>query len=489
MIGNLVANIVVDKFRLNPNYMMGISLLVSSMFLSRHILLSYVSEGGVYLLPLIIPLVFWQYRSHKEIVETKGYNQLRLYNNMETRTMSFMMAKHPEFYSKNYNVEYANPKYACIHYDYLPDANEKVRFNDTKFGVKGYVTFETVETSDNSSEKEKKRYHKCMVIAIEKGSKIRVQEYFESLQKYQTETRESNNEMILRYVKVLAPVKKEEKCTNHCVEIYSGKRKNDTERYQKWFGTFFSSQKKRLWTLLSNVHYHPERFHQFGQGARCNLLLHGPPGTGKSSFVHRLALSLGRHIVSVDISAFCNNRPLIYQVVQRPSILGQTLPTDEYILLLEEFDITIDFLKKKKEQLSTPIRADDGKEKSGITPLCYKTERDFEIEDLLEILQGCVPLDGSIIIATTNKYEEIKKACPALFRPGRLTPVEFGYLDWESLQELSNHYFKQKLSFGPINDIKIPSSEIIELAMESTFKGEKGFAHFSSNLQSKLRMV
>ena len=63
---------------------------------------------------------------------------------------------------------------------------------------------------------------------------------------------------------------------------------------------------------------------------------------------------------------------------------------------------------------------------SDITDCTIQDEGEFQLEDLLEILQGPVPREGQIIIATTNKFDEIKNECPALFRPGRLTPIEFG---------------------------------------------------------------
>ncbi len=90
-------------------------------------------------------------------------------------------------------------------------------------------------------------------------------------------------------------------------------------------------------------------------------------------------------------------------------------------------------------------------------------EKQLEVADLLELLQGPCPIDGSIIIATTNKLDEMKVICPALFRPGRLTPIEIGHISWKYLQELSVYYFGQELSFTPCN-ITISTSEIIELA-------------------------
>lgn len=91
---------------------------------------------------------------------------------------------------------------------------------------------------------------------------------------------------------------------------------------------------------------------------------------------------------------------------------------------------------------------------------------DITLEDLLEIFQGPVPLDGSIIIATTNKYEEISKLCPALFRPGRLTPIHFNNLEKDILNEMTKYFFAKDFP----NDIElsnnIPPSHVIEILSE-----------------------
>ena len=44
------------------------------------------------------------------------------------------------------------------------------------------------------------------------------------------------------------------------------------------------------------------------------------------------------------------------------------------------------------------------------------------LTDLLTVFQGAVPVEGCIIIAMTNKYEELTELCPTLFRAGRFVP-------------------------------------------------------------------
>jgi len=98
---------------------------------------------------------------------------------------------------------------------------------------------------------------------------------------------------------------------------------------------------------------------------------------------------------------------------------------------------------------------------------------------LLEIFQGVVDVDGRLIFAMTNHFDKIKKECPALFRPGRLTPVYFGYIGRNTLTDIIQYYFKDitvcgaedNLDAALPSELQIPTSEIIEQAIY--FSGQK----------------
>ena len=114
---------------------------------------------------------------------------------------------------------------------------------------------------------------------------------------------------------------------------------------------------------------------------------------------------------------------------------------------------------------------------------------EFKLRDLLEIFQGPLPFESMIMIANTNKYDEIKEMCPELFRPGRITPVYFGYIDKETLQDISKYFFEKKL-IGYIPDmLTIPTSQIIDLAFESlTLEKDKDSAHNYFNKKIEILM-
>lgn len=121
-------------------------------------------------------------------------------------------------------------------------------------------------------------------------------------------------------------------------------------------------------------------------------------------------------------------------------------------------------------ELDNIIKSMDTDNKSNIVRLA----------DLLELFQGPVPIAGRIIIATTNNFTKIKKSLPALCRSGRLTSIEFTYLDWASLNKLTDYYFKQQMTLEPFL-ICIATSQIIELAIKINLN-KQAFIDFENEL-------
>ena len=78
------------------------------------------------------------------------------------------------------------------------------------------------------------------------------------------------------------------------------------------------------------------------------------------------------------------------------------------------------------------------------------------INGVLMALQGPLPVDGSIIVATTNYLDRIIAVREALVRPGRLTPVYFGPPCHTVVDQISRFYFILfKLShFFPLQTVK-----------------------------------
>ena len=209
---------------------------------------------------------------------------------------------------------------------------------------------------------------------------------------------------------------------------------SDTVRFQHWNGW------KQMWEangaderippnaeelvfypkeLLERVYFECERFLstpadvilRAGLPLKLGILLHGPPGTGKTHLVRHLAAHFGLDLNIID----CNNGEF------GNTQLMDSINAAQGIVLIEDID-NIDAAVGLK-----PSSA-DGKQQKVVT-----------LDGLLNSLDGVQRgTQKRIIIATTNYVE---KLVPSLRRRGRLgLAFKIGYPNDEQLNQLFNHF-------------------------------------------------
>lgn len=384
------------------------------------------------------------------------------------------------------------------------EINSAVKFNDHNLGVEGYYVWRKIikDVKDLDQKVTKQTYIKYIEYNIlKKGNQqIVLLDIIENMCEYVTNL--NKNQIILKYIKVMTA--KDKTSYNHVVTFHSGIRESFEILEEKFMKPFFHQEKDRLWSVIKNVCMNPDFYRSKGQVARVSLLLYGPPGTGKSSFAHRIATCFERHIVSLDLRGLTKQN--IYQVLQKPSIEGSLESSyKNTVFLFEEFDISIKELYLREQKSSHSSNAHYSKmflkyrdfhkhndhineedsvnvDEDKYEKYDYFEDNQFKLRDLLEIFQGPVPFESMITIANTNKYDEIKEMCPELFRPGRITPVYFGYVDKTTLQDISKYYFGKKLA-GYIPDVlTVPTSQIIDIAIESLTFSDTPYEYFNDSM-------
>lgn len=235
----------------------------------------------------------------------------------------------------------------------------------------------------------------------------------------------------------------------------------------------------------------------------CNILLYGPPGSGKSKLIEIIAKTTKRHIISLNLKIlgkyqFINllNEPYIHSFRKEPK---------EVIYVFEEFDIAIDYLAAKDNLYNNKL-AENNKQNNmkyskftkdindlvvndDIIKLMDNRSSELTINDLLEIFQSAIPRHGQMIFATTNNFDKIKKKVPpALFRPGRLTPIMIDYIDQESFDELVMHYFNVSNTIELFRGHTVSTSLIIETVHISEYNYDE-FTKLMIDILNKNRNI
>jgi len=372
---------------------------------------------------------------------------------------------------------------------------------DPTFKITGTITFYeykkdiVVNSSENNSINTFITVPYIIIRTNKKNTIEDIDQYIKYMEKENTTIYDQKKEIELYHCPMFHNIQDNEQLIYDITTIYRGKKLDYETLKSQYIDSFFHPEKKKLWNKIYKVHNEPEFFNKKGQEPYIGILAHGPPGTGKSSFAYRIARTLNRHIVSIDLKAI-NTKSELWNKLTEIYIDNLHFKASEIVYVFDEFDYGIKYLynneQKKVQELRKLEKLNkllNNKKKQNQD---QNEDEDYSdnfindrlvLTDLLNIFQGAVPISGLICIATTNDYKTIKKLCPALVRPGRLTPVYFGYPTNDILQEISQYYFNSQLSILPEKQINKPLSEIIDYALQLTID-DQTIKEFETYIQS-----
>jgi chaperone BCS1 len=181
--------------------------------------------------------------------------------------------------------------------------------------------------------------------------------------------------------------------TKNTVDIYKtiqGDRCRVASKPKRSLDTIFISNdiKQRIMTGLTKFQESEKSYIEKGLPWHLGIILHGPPGTGKTSLIHAIASEIGYDIYYHTTGTLTNTE----------------FDPKKTILVLEDFD-TANF--------ETMIVSKNSKSTKKVSS--------SSLADTLNFLDGFLTPHGLIVIATTNHLDKLD---PTVIRPGRFDIIE-----------------------------------------------------------------
>jgi len=245
--------------------------------------------------------------------------------------------------------------------------------------------------------------------------------------------------------------------------VEKGYQKAPLDRYvlssNKTFDVLFTPQKAELIRLVDQFQNKNGKFGVTGYPYKLGFLLHGEPGTGKTTFIKALAHYTNRSIISIPLNAISTNNQLM-QLMFSSNLAYQSSHDDwsyaridfsKVIYVIEDIDVASNVVRKREQgtENQTPQSQSQNQSKQSKKKGASVISKCMDIEDiegkdalnlagLLNVLDGVVDTPGRILIMTTNHPEVLD---PALIRPGRINmKIHMQYMVCEDAISMIEHY-------------------------------------------------
>jgi len=189
--------------------------------------------------------------------------------------------------------------------------------------------------------------------------------------------------------------------------------------------------------VLNNIEKwtkHKSERHDKGMSNKISFLLHGLPGSGKTSLIYAIANETKKSIVSINLQDFSNktffkivsateNNIVVFDDIDSYSFTHQRSNSDQMANQTTNTNANTNANANISAELAGCLEMISTKEEKSVS-MYHKA---MTLDSLLEVLDGYNYLNNCIIIITSNRPEVLDSA---LIRPGRIDyRIEFGLAD------------------------------------------------------------
>lgn len=331
----------------------------------------------------------------------------------------------------------------CVSYRQFLNAGRE-RIQD-KF--KGVTVWWSLSNTDDDAERKKpnRRRKKEMFDGDSRGTKKR-KEFV--LKMHKRDKQFVMTEYLDHVVKTAKEFKREQKELNLISNGHSGWKRGVTFKHPSTFDTLAMDPKLKAAVKadLDKFRQSEEYFRRVGRAWKRGYLLHGPPGTGKSSMIAAMANYLKYDVYDLELtqvrktppnpnpsSRNCINNLCNPSQVRSNNSLKKLFrrTTSKSIIVIEDIDCSINLARS---------RSDPGDEGGGKIKRRAIGDEDVTLSALLNSTDGLWSCGHNerIIVFTTNHVEKLD---PALIRPGRMDMhIHMSYCSFDSFKDLARSY-------------------------------------------------
>jgi chaperone BCS1 len=273
-------------------------------------------------------------------------------------------------------------------------------------------------------------------------------------------------------------------------------REDIFESYRNFNNIFFDGKPEILAKInyfLDNRDWYIEKGIPYSLG----IGLHGPPGTGKTSFIKALANYTNRHIIILSLKTIKTKRQLeqfFFENKYNDKNENNSISFNKKIIVFEDIDCVGDIvLDRKSKENKTKSKKTNAKTKDKnvnigdvIQSICELNEsgtckvpsitddQAITLDDILNLWDGIRETPGRILIISSNHYDKLDSA---LTRPGRIDIThELSNASHNVISDIYLHLFGNKIDKNMLSKVKeyfYSPAELINMYV--SYKNENEF--------------